>query len=208
MRSVKVHRRSSTHQTTADVPLNRNLIADIPPMPVHFCCRWRLRLQQNGLSTSTPSKAPTRSAGPAHDWARSRDPGRPGDFDWLCLVCLSFAAGSSTGSSALRRRRLPPLDVATSERRDVPVELKGIGIVQAYNTVTPPDQWSDHAGRFHRGSTDSSGRCVFMYVFCSRNCIRPSPRAPGTRRSGPMRSGTLPHGPTFPCRGFVSCLKR
>src|SRR5258708_22545568 len=26
--------------------------------------------------------------------------------------------------------------VATSERRDVPVELQGIGIVQAYNTVT------------------------------------------------------------------------
>jgi membrane fusion protein, multidrug efflux system len=29
-----------------------------------------------------------------------------------------------------------PVVVATSERRDVPVELKGIGIVQAYNTVT------------------------------------------------------------------------
>jgi multidrug efflux system membrane fusion protein len=29
-----------------------------------------------------------------------------------------------------------PVTVATSERRDVPVELQGIGIVQAYNTVT------------------------------------------------------------------------
>ncbi|MDB6092396.1 MAG: efflux rane fusion protein [Gammaproteobacteria bacterium] len=48
----------------------------------------------------------------------------------------SDSSPSSTGANTPRAAPAVRVAIATTERRDVAVELKGIGVVQAYNTVT------------------------------------------------------------------------
>jgi multidrug efflux system membrane fusion protein len=84
--------------------------------------------------------------------------------------------------------------VVTTERRDVPVALKGIGIVQAYNTVTVKPRISGQimqvvfteGQQVHQNDVLASIDSRFLIAHCTR--LRP--HAPRTTRNWSTRKGT------------------
>ena len=57
-------------------------------------------------------------------------------FSLAAAVLLGCSAGSKPGTARASTQTVVPVGVATAQRRDVPVYLKGLGNVTASNTVS------------------------------------------------------------------------
>jgi multidrug efflux system membrane fusion protein len=108
------------------------------------------------------------------------------NFGWIAIgigIALAALAPVVWFFSHTQRADAKPLSSATApaaavvastaQHRDVSVELKGIGVVQAYNTVTVKPR-------------------IGGQIMQVRNCIRRRQHVPKTRRNWPMRNGTSP----------------